>query len=190
MINRNNTNQIRIYFNENMTENDMAIAESVFQTRLVSVGCTGCKIRTDKKRIDIEVDDETEIDNIVPVLQTQGVFKMTDSDGNVLITANDVKTVSFETEGNNQYNLLIDFNSDKLQKAINSVKSKDIKYLNMFLDNENIGCFEVTETKYDNIVIKKEDKRDAIELTAIIKSGELPYAPDRVEYDDISEAEE
>lgn len=173
----------------NPSEEEMDVAEAIFQTRLNSQGYSEARISRDGDKITVEIPSVFETDSAANLLGSMAKLTFTDSDGNVVLDgAEDIKTAEYAyepvTNGGNAENIVrLTFNDNAVEKFAKATREAAAKpegsnYIAIMMDDQRISAPRVEkEINSNNCVIFGEfTTESAKQLANQIKSGQLPFS--------------
>lgn len=173
----------------NPSEEEMDVAEAIFQTRLNSQGYSEARISRDGDKITVEIPSVFETDSAANLLGSMAKLTFTDSEGNVVLDgAEDIKTAEYAyeatTNGGNAENIVkLTFNDSAVEKFAKATREAAARpegsnYIAIMMDDEIISAPRVEkEINSNNCVISGSfTTESAKQLANQIKSGQLPFS--------------
>lgn len=179
---------------ENPTDDQMNIAESIFQTRLTGAGYTEARIsRDDSGKITVEIPSVFDTDSAANLLGTVAELTFTDADGNIVLDGatdiKDAKAMYGQTSqtGNPESYVELTFNDSAVAKFAEATRAAATRtdgtnYIAIKLDEEIVSSPMVKEEINSSTCIISGDftQEGAQELANLIKSGQLPFALNKI----------
>ncbi len=180
---------------EQPTDDQMNVAEAIFQTRLTGAGYTEARIsRDDSGKITVEIPSVFDTDSAANLLGTVAELTFTDADGNVVLDgATDIKDAkamygqTTET-GNPESYVELTFNNEAVVKFAEATRVAATKlnegknYIAIKLDEEIVSSPTVKEeiNSATCVITGNFTQESAQELANLIKSGQLPFALNKI----------
>lgn len=172
------------------TNDEMAVAESIFQTRMTNAGYTEARIsRGEGGKLTVEIPSVTNTDEAAQLLGNTAKLTFNDADGNVVLDgATDIKTASYQYGQVEQNSasipyVKVEFQGEAVAKFAQATKaaaaraSEGKNYISIMMDDETISSPRVSEEiNSDSCVISGSFTAETAQMLANqIKSGQLPF---------------
>lgn len=183
--------------NENVTQEEMDVVETVIRTRLANEGYTEARVsrnQNDQRKIRVEIPSITDTEEAINLLGSTAKLTFTDAAGNVVMEGSDVKTAAYHygkisQQGNSEHYVELQLNESGVSKFAAATREAAAKsstgenYITIMLDDDVISSPMVNEEiNSDTCVISGSfDQESASMLANQIKSGQLPVAIEAVE---------